>query len=45
VERNRQLERIAALVDGAPFERLLGDLCAAPARRRFLAGIPNIRYS
>jgi hypothetical protein len=31
------LEKIAALVDGAAFERLWGGLCAAPARRRFLA--------
>ena len=28
--RNRQLEKIAALVDWAAFERLLGDLEAAP---------------
>jgi hypothetical protein len=35
--RNRQLGRIAALVDWAAFERLLGDLYAVPARRRFLA--------
>jgi hypothetical protein len=34
--RNRQQETIAALVDGAAFERLSGDLDAAPARRRFL---------
>jgi IS5 family transposase len=31
--RNRQLERIAALVDWAAFERLLGDVYAAPGGR------------
>jgi IS5 family transposase len=31
--RNRQLERIAALVDWAAFERLLGDVYAAPVGR------------
>jgi IS5 family transposase len=31
--RNRQLGRIAALVDWAPFERLLGDIYAAPVGR------------
>jgi IS5 family transposase len=31
--RNRQLERIAALVDWAGFERLLGDVYAAPVGR------------
>jgi IS5 family transposase len=31
--RNRQLERIAALVDWAPFERLLGEIYAAPVGR------------
>ena len=31
--RNRQLERIAALVDWAAFERLLGDIYAAPVGR------------
>lgn len=31
--RNRQLERIAALVEWAPFERLLGDIYAAPVGR------------
>ncbi len=31
--RNRQLERIAALVEWAGFERLLGDIYAAPVGR------------
>ena len=31
--RNRQLERIAALVDWAGFERLLGEVYAAPVGR------------
>ena len=31
--RNRQLERIAALVDWAAFEQLLGDIYAAPVGR------------
>ena len=31
--RNRQLEKIAALVDWAAFERLLGDIYAAPVGR------------
>jgi IS5 family transposase len=31
--RNRQLERIGTLVDWAPFERLLGDIYAAPVGR------------
>jgi transposase, IS5 family len=31
--RNRQLERIAALVEWAPFARLLGDIYAAPVGR------------
>jgi transposase, IS5 family len=31
--RNRQLERIAALVDWAAFERLLGEIYAAPVGR------------
>jgi IS5 family transposase len=31
--RNRQLERIAALVDWPAFERLLGDIYAAPVGR------------
>src|ERR671919_2586707 len=31
--RNRQLEKIAALVDWAAFERLLGDVYAAPVGR------------
>ena len=35
--RNRQLEKIAARVDRAAVERLLGEVYAAPARRRFLA--------
>ena len=43
--RNRQLEGIAALVGWAAFGRLSGDLCAAPARRPFLASIPNIGYT
>jgi hypothetical protein len=31
--RNRQLEKIAGLVDWAAFERLLGDVYAAPVGR------------
>jgi hypothetical protein len=31
--RNRQLERIAALVDWTAFERLLGEVYAAPVGR------------
>jgi hypothetical protein len=31
--RNRQLERIAALVDGAGFGQLLGEVYAAPVGR------------
>jgi hypothetical protein len=42
VGRNRQLERIAALVDWAAFERLLGEVYAAPAGRAAVlpAGAP-----
>jgi hypothetical protein len=31
--RSRQRKRIAALVDWAAFERLLGEICAAPVGR------------
>jgi IS5 family transposase len=41
--RNRQLERIAALVDWAGFERLLGEVYAAPVGRPFYGPLVLLR--
>ena len=42
--RNRQLEKIAALVDWAAFERLLGDIYAAPLGRPSYGPVVLMKY-